>query len=165
MTHNLSENTAVNQSKNDSAGYYEPLDVIEEEVIRLLEERLVVDLKKQKLGDVIVRKEVETRIIQVPVRREKLIVEQVGPERRQLAEIDLGQAEEIAEVEPEQNVKQDNQPTVSGVFNSPRTASLLLDAISKQRSHGCKYVRVEIVMEDDKHQQTYQEWFNRCSEQ
>ena len=164
INRNLSENNAVNESKNDSPGYSEPLDVIEEEVIRLLEERLVVDLKKQKLGDVIVRKEVETRIIQVPVRREKLIVEQVGPERRQLAEIDLGQAEEIAEVE-QQNAKQDNQPTVSGVFNSPRTASLLLDAISKQRNHGCKYVRVEIVMEDDRHQQTYQDWFDRCSGQ
>ncbi|GET43228.1 YsnF/AvaK domain-containing protein [Microseira wollei] len=165
IARNIPEMPAVTESKDESPEYAEPLDVVEEEVIRLLEERLVVDLKKQKLGDVIVRKEVETRIIQVPVRREKLIVEQVGPERRQLAEIDLGQAEEIAEVEPDENATQDNQPTVSGVFNSPRTASLLLDAISKQRNHGCKYVRVEIVLEDDRHQQTYQEWFNRCSGQ
>ncbi|MFB2982358.1 YsnF/AvaK domain-containing protein [Microseira sp. BLCC-F43] len=161
----ISEMPPVTESKDDSPEYAEPLDVVEEEVIRLLEERLVVDLKKQKLGDVIVRKQVETRIVQVPVRREKLIVEQVGPDRRQLAEIDLGQAEEIAEVEPDKIATQDNQPTVSGVFNSPRTASLLLDAISKQRNHGCKYVRVEIVLEDDRHQQTYQEWFNRCSGQ
>jgi stress response protein YsnF len=165
MARNLSEMPTDAESKQQSIEYSEPLDVVEEEVIRLLEERLVVDVKKQKLGDVIVRKEVETRIIQVPVRREKLIVEQVGSERRQLAEIDLGKPEEIAEIATDENAIQNNQPNVSGVFNSPRTASLLLDAISKQRNHGCKYVRVEIVLEDDTHQQTYQEWFNRCSSQ
>ncbi len=165
MARDISQMPAVTESQDGSPEYSEPLDVVEEEVIRLLEERLVVDLKKQKLGDVVVRKEVETRIIQVPVRREKLIVEQVGPERRQLAEIDLGQPEEIPEVQQTEIASQDNQPTVSGVFNSPRTASLLLDAISKQRNHKCKYVRVEIVLEDDTHQQTYQDWFNRCSGQ
>ena len=156
---------AVAESNDNLTEDYESLDVVEEEVVRLLEERLVVDVKKQKLGDVIVRKEVETRIIQVPVRREKLIVEQVGPERRQLAEIDLGQPDEIPEVEQAEIATQDHQPTVSSIFNSPRTASLLLDAISKQRNHKCKYVRVEIVLEDDTHQQTYQDWFNRCAGQ
>jgi len=63
---------------------------LEEEIIRLLGERLVVDRGKRKIGEVIVRKEIETRMIQVPVRREKLIVEQVSPERKQLAEINLG---------------------------------------------------------------------------
>lgn len=61
----------------------------QEEVIPLREERLVVDQKKQKVGEVVVRKEIETEIIQVPVQREKLIVEQVGAEPKQLAEIDL----------------------------------------------------------------------------
>ncbi|MDX2239153.1 MAG: DUF2382 domain-containing protein [Leptolyngbyaceae cyanobacterium bins.302] len=63
--------------------------VIHEEVIPVREERLVVDHKKQKAGEVIVRKEIETEIVEVPVQREKLIVEQVGAEPRQLAEIDL----------------------------------------------------------------------------
>jgi len=62
---------------------------LEEEIIRLLGERLVVDRGKRKI-EVIVRKEIETRMIQVPVRHEKLIVEQVSPERKQLAEINLG---------------------------------------------------------------------------
>jgi len=66
-------------------------EVLEEEIIRLLGERLVVDRGKRKIGEVIVRKEIETRMIQVPVRFEKLIVEQVSPERKQLAEINLGQ--------------------------------------------------------------------------
>jgi len=67
--------------------------VVSQDVIRLLGERLVVDRSKHKVGEVIVRKEIETRIIQVPVRYEKLIVEQVSPEHKQLVEIDLGQAE------------------------------------------------------------------------
>ena len=142
----------------------EPLDGVEEEVIRLLEERLVVDVKKQKMGEVIVRKEIETRMVQVPVRREILIVEQVGAERKQLAEIDLGQPEDSPEIELPQLPKQDSQPTVTGVFNSPRTASLILDAIAKQRNHGCKQVRIEIVLDNAEHQQTFQEWVNRVSQ-
>lgn len=65
--------------------------VPQEAVIPLHEERLVVDQKKQKVGEVVVRKEIETEIIQVPVQREKLIVEQVGAEPHQLAEIDLSE--------------------------------------------------------------------------
>jgi stress response protein YsnF len=53
-----------------------------EEVIPLLEERLMVNLTRRKTGEVVVRKEIETHILQmqVPIRREKLIVEQVSPE-------------------------------------------------------------------------------------
>lgn len=69
--------------------------VIQEEVIPVREERLVVDHKRQKAGEVVVRKEIETEIIEVPVQREKLIVEQVGAEPRQLAEIDLADEESL----------------------------------------------------------------------
>ena len=69
------------------------LEVLSQDIVRLVEERLVVNRSKHKIGEVIVRKEIETRIIQVPVRYEKLIVEQVSPERKQLVKIDLGQAE------------------------------------------------------------------------
>ncbi|XQQ07018.1 MAG: PRC-barrel domain-containing protein [Leptolyngbya sp. IPPAS B-1204] len=62
-----------------------------EETVRLLEERLVVNRQKRKVGEVIVRKEIETRMVEVPVRRERLIIEQVNPERKQLASIDLHQ--------------------------------------------------------------------------
>lgn len=64
-------------------------EVVQEQVIPLREERLIVDQKKRKVGEVVVRKEIETEIIEVPVQREKLIVEQVGAEPKQLAEIDL----------------------------------------------------------------------------
>lgn len=145
-----------------------------EEVIRLLEERLVVNRSKRKVGEVIVRKEIETRIVEVPVRREKLVVEQISPEHKQIAEIDLGKGE-ITGVELAQLAEQvvshakpakaatSAKPTVSGEFASPRAASLLLDAIALQRLHGCAKVRVEIELEDPQYQKTYQEWLDRCS--
>jgi len=51
---------------------------------------------------------IETRMVQVqvPVRHEKLIVEQVSPERKQLAEIDLGQ-EEFSGIELSENARQE----------------------------------------------------------
>ena len=42
------------------------------------------------MGEVIVRKIVETRTIHIPIRREKLIVEKVGINPEQITEIDLG---------------------------------------------------------------------------
>lgn len=154
------------------------LEAASDDIIRLLEERLLVDSSKRKVGEVIVRKEIETRMVQVPVRREKLIVEQVSPERKQLAEIDLGLAEvtgiELAEivspktevtetVSPKTEIGSLDETTVTGEFNSPKIASLLLNAIALERRHGCQKVRVEIVVEDAERQKTYQEWFDRCS--
>ncbi|MBD1888438.1 DUF2382 domain-containing protein [Coleofasciculus sp. FACHB-SPT9] len=150
-------------------------EVVEEEIFRLLEERLVIDSNKHKVGEVIVRKEIETRMVEVPVRREILIVEQISPEHKQLAEIDLGQGEipglELIEAAigakstsiDAKTTSLDTQPTVRGEFDSPRTASRILDAIAHQRGHGCAKVRVEIILEDAEHQATYQEWFDRCS--
>ncbi|MDZ7956409.1 MAG: DUF2382 domain-containing protein [Aulosira sp. DedQUE10] len=142
-------------------------DVVEDQIIKLLEERLVINSSQRKVGDVIVRKEIETRMVQVPVRREKLIVEQVSPEYKQLAEIDLGQAE-ISGIELNQGkipevASLEDGLTVSGLFSSPKIASLLLNAIALEKKQGCKQVQVSIVVEDEEHRQKYQEWFDRCS--
>lgn len=79
--------------ENDTVFSEDTFKVLSQDIIRLIEERLVVNRSKRKIGEVIVRKEIETRIIQVPVRYEKLIIEQVSPERKQLVEINLGQVE------------------------------------------------------------------------
>ncbi|MCP6761389.1 MAG: DUF2382 domain-containing protein [Fischerella sp. CENA71] len=142
----------------------------EEEIIRLLSERLVVNRKKRKIGDVIVRKEIETRMVQVPVQYEKLVIEQVSPENKLLAEFALDQ-EEISGVELSQVEKHevnlidinDHNLSVSGDFNSPKIASLLLNAIALERNHGCQKVRVTIVVENEEYQKKYQEWFERTS--
>ncbi len=159
-----------------------PDTALGEEIIRLLGERVVVERNKRKVGEVIIRKQIETRMVQVPVRYEKLIVEEVGAEPKQLAEIILGEAsnnEEIPEtvntpktsiedVNPNEIIEDINSSlngelTVRGKFNSPKIASLLLNAIALERNHGCKQIRVQIVVENEERKKTYQEWFNRTS--
>jgi len=155
---------SLNKLDNQSSGESEKItDTSEEEMIRLLEERLVVNRSKRKVGEVVVRKEIETKMIEVPVRREKLIVEQIGSEAKQLAEIDLGEGE-VTGVEYHKVPSVDSRPTVTGEFISPKAASEILQAIALQKPHGCAKVRLEIVLENQKFQETYQELFNRFSQ-
>lgn len=132
----------------------DPLDVL----VPLLEERLKVEYERRKVGEVIVRKRIETRMIQVPVQYEKLVIEQVGDDSKVLAEVDLSQGLDRVDI-PGVTGK----PLVSGEFKSPRTASHVLDAIAKTLRHRCKNVRIEIELEDPKLQQAYQDWLNQCS--
>ena len=136
-----------------------------EDVIKLLEERLVVDRTKRKIGEIIVRKEIETRMVTIPVRRERLIVEQLSPEHKELANIDLG--EELSQVESNQEIALTNifegSLTVTGEFSSPKVASLLLNAIALERNHGCQRIQVTIAVDNEQLQQKYEEWFARTS--
>lgn len=162
---NSTEQSAMNQI---TSNILETATVEEENTIRLLEEKLVIDTSKRKVGEVIVRKEIETRMVQVPVRREKLIVEQVSPEHKQLAEIDLEQGEisgiELTEVASSEVTSFDGGLTVIGDFSSPKIASLLLNAIALERDRGCQQVRIAITVTDESTQKKYQEWFDRCSQ-
>lgn len=156
------------QTQNNSIDPIKSSENDEETIIRLLEERLVVSSRKQKIGEVVIRKEIETRMVQVPVRFEKLIVEQISPEHKQLAEIDLRQGE-ISSVELTQSQGTEVSSftpglRASGYFSSPRIASLLLNAIALERNHGCEQVEVSILVEDEEHQKKYQQWFERCSQ-
>lgn len=148
----------------------ENTEVVEEEIIRLLEERLIVSRSKWKVGEVIFRKEIETEIVKVPLRREKLIIEQVGDHIKPLAEIDLATgevtgialtAEPVTESMQNSDLSSRNSDTVSGEFFSPKAASNLLDAIALQRHHGCAKVRIELVVEDSELRETYQTMFDR----
>jgi hypothetical protein len=141
--------------------------VAEEKIIPLLEERLIVNQNRHKIGEVIVRKQIETEMIQVPVRREKLIVEQIGQQPQQLAEIDLGATSishlELTTEQTAEFTSFDGRFLVSGQFTSPKIASLILNAIALERHHGCNRIKIVISVENETHQQKYQEWFNRCS--
>lgn len=168
----VAHNTAINSNREQNLATTNNSEIQEQEIIKLLEERLVVNSSKRKIGDVIVRKEIETRMVQVPVRREKLIVEQVGEETTQLAEIDLG-GEEIAGIDlaqaqtPEINNLDNglnNGLTVNGLFSSAKIASLLLNAIALEKQPGCQQIQVSIVVDNEEYRQKYQEWFDRCSQ-
>ncbi|HEY9622787.1 MAG TPA: PRC and DUF2382 domain-containing protein [Crinalium sp.] len=148
----------------------------DEDTIRLLQERLVVDREKHKIGEVIVRKEVETRMVEVPVRREKLIVEQINPERKQLAEIDLSSLKQTSEsnvqlVADNQTHNQSDRPlssrsasAVSGDFSSARAASQFLQAIADRPDANQGTIHVSIETSDPELRDTYQQWLTRYSE-
>jgi hypothetical protein len=55
--------------------------------ISLLEEKLKVTRRKEKVGEVVIRKQVDTRMVSIPLRRERLIVERAGENPEQLTEV------------------------------------------------------------------------------
>jgi stress response protein YsnF len=152
----VTETSMANNQQDKKQGIREEISV------PLLEERLLVNRNKRKVGEVIVRKKVETRLVQVPVRWEKLIVEQVGAETKQLAEIDLGHGE-VTGADLKQRLADDSGHTVSGEFVSLKAASDLLEAIALKAQHGCSKVRIEITVSDREKQAIYREMFERCS--
>lgn len=60
---------------------------LEAHQISLLEEKLQIARRKEKVGEVVIRKQVETRMVRLPIRREKLIVEKIGEHPERLAEV------------------------------------------------------------------------------
>lgn len=153
--HQISAESAATETENLP-------ETVDEYQIRLLEERLMVDRHKRKVGEVIVRKTVETKIIEVPVRREKLIVEQISPEQKQLAEIDL-ETDGNQTLDFLQTTDIQRNPVVSGEFTNAQTAARLLDAIATEPGHKPRKVKVEIVLEDSEDLAAYQQWFARYS--
>lgn len=151
-TEMLIENQETEENQQD-------LDIVDQEVIRLLEERLVINRSKRKVGEVIVRKEIETRMVQVPIQREKLIIEQVGDDPKVLAEIDLGEGQ-ITGIDLNEIKVEPSEPTVIAEFTSVQKASKILNSIASQPRHGCVKVRLEIVLENKELQETYQKWID-----
>jgi Domain of unknown function (DUF2382) len=151
----LSANNVVENRQQNEA---------KEKIISLLEERLLIDRNKHKVGEIVVRKKVETRMVQVPVQSEKLIIEEIGTETKQLAEINLGQGE-ITGVELKQlaAISEENNYTVSGEFFSMKAARDILDAIALHANHGANKVRIELMVEDPQQQKLYQKMFDRTA--
>ena len=152
-------------------------ETLTEEVFSLLEERLIVNLSRRKIGEIVIRKEIETQILQVevPVQREKLIVEQVSPEYQLLAQIDLGRSNSVAidrtlvdRLKLADNDKERistrldrHEPKVAGELDSLKAASDLLNEIANMPAADWETVRIEIVLKDAKHQDNYQALFDR----
>lgn len=154
--------TELSIDDRETAENREELDVVDKEVIRLLEERLVINRSKRKVGEVIVRKEIETRMVQVPIQREKLIVEQVGDDPKVLAEIDLGEGQ-ITGIDLSETKIDSSEPRVMAEFTSVQQASKILNSIASQPRHGCVKVRLEIFLENKELEETYQKWFDNYS--
>lgn len=131
------------------------------EKIPLLEEKLVVNRTRKKVGEVVVRKEVETKIVEVPIRQEKLIIEQVGEETQKLAELDLtgGEVSRSGQTINLNATNDSSEYIVSGEFISPSVASDVLSALQ----NGCTKVRIEVTVKNQELQKAYQQIFDSCT--
>jgi stress response protein YsnF len=130
---------SVNRSEGITLGLVQEL--------QLLEERLVVDIHRRKVGEIVVRKEIETRLVEVPIRREKLIVEQVSPEFKQLAVIDLGQSSATEPV----GTGTAYLPTVDAKFTSIAAAVDFLKEIAEREDSALQHVQMNVVLQDRHH--------------
>ncbi len=139
------------------------VEVIDEMIIPLLEERLVVDRHKRKVGEVVVRKEIETYIVEVPVRREKLIVEQVSPEYKQLAVVDLEQSADQGANHLSNHLENTRRSTVSANFTSVSDAIEFLEAIAVHPSSDTTTVQIDVVLTDQNLQAAYKNWLTQHS--
>jgi hypothetical protein len=129
--------------------------------IQLLEERLRVYSQKRKVGDVLMRKEVETQMIQVPVRREKLIIEQLGPTHKQLAVIDLGKTEYT-----ENEIASLIDHSESSLAQSPQDPAISLQAAHQVLSEilsrpGYEHTNIRLSFENPELRSIYQQWLKR----
>ena len=112
--------------------------------ISLLEEKLQVARQRKKVGEVVIRKKVETRMVRVPIRREKLIVERIGENPELLTEVIIGESKLNNYEESDRsniNLSQSNFLTIS-------TAKELLEAIGHLSTATNARVRLEIITDD-----------------
>lgn len=155
----LSENSNYDRQSDSSMNSIDrknqQLVASEIKKIPLLEEKLKVARRQQKIGEVIVRKQVETRMIQVPIRREKLIVERIGNNPERLTEVVIGEGKINGFKYEELNDNDSLHITKSHFLNVP-TAKDLLEAIANLSSATKAKVRLEIVTDCSEHQIEHQ---------
>ena len=182
----------LDQSEHNSeVAYHTEVDptsnILTQASFSLLEERLRVELIQRKVGEIVIRKEIETQLVcvQVPVRREKLMIEQVSPAYKLLAEIDVSQpidslnaivdsisgkvmsasndaASSPVGFDPQSDLeRRTTLATVYGSTDSLGVASELLQALAGLPSHDCGAVRIEIALKDARHQANYQALVDR----
>ena len=113
--------------------------------VSLLEEKLQIARQKYKVGEVVVRKKVETKMIQIPIRRESLIIEKSGNNPEQLGEVVIGEEKVNGFKYKELNNTTNNLYTTKSNYLDITTAQELLEAIANLVSGANSRVRLEIV--------------------
>ena len=134
--------------------------VVETHQIPLLEEKLIVKRRKHKVGEVIVRKKIETRMIHLPIRREKLIIERAGVTTEHLTEVDLGEGR-VNGIKFSELTDTDNIYLTQSDFVSLQTIKELLAAISDRAAAENIKVRLEIITDNSESQKIYQDLCDR----
>ncbi|MGF1539147.1 MAG: DUF2382 domain-containing protein [Pleurocapsa sp.] len=140
---------------NPAHDNYELSDSTDDYHISLLEEKLQVNRRKQKVGEVVIRKQVETRMVKVPIRREKLIVERIGKNPERLTEVVVTQ-DKINGFKYEELQDTESLHITKSHFLDVQTAQELLDALAHLSSTNNAKVRLEVVSNCSEHQIEYQ---------
>lgn len=117
--------------------------------IQLLEERLVVNRKRVKVGEISVRRVVETEIVEVPIRREKLVVERIG-EGEPLVEVKLGEPRLLGNaIASDSSIDSNTHDlTAIGNLNTIRDAVNFLETAKTLDNH-CEKIRVYIFLKQN----------------
>ena len=139
------------------------LDSSEIAQISLLEEKLQVSRHQKKVGEVVVRKQIETKLIEVPIRKEKLIVERIGNNPQKLTEVVINEGN-INGFKYDELTDRDRLHVVKSAYLNLETAQKLLDAISQLASAENARIRLEIVTDDANTQQQHQDLCDRILE-
>lgn len=129
---------------NDSQAKKSSLETYQ---ISLLEEKLQVARRKQKVGEVVISKQVETRMVQIPIRREKLIVEKTGSNPERLAEVVINE-ETVNGLKYDELNQNNNLDINQSKFVSLPVAIELLSALAQLPASAQTSVRLEIVTND-----------------
>lgn len=159
MDNSLDKNSSNDLSSTDKI---EPTEkrILDEHQIALLEEKLVVKRQKYKVGEVIIRKQIETRMIHLPIRREKLIIEKAGVSDEHITEIDLGEGQ-VNGVKFSELSDTDNIYLSQSDFIPIESAQRLLAEVSDRFDSLNVKVRVEIVSNNAEAQTAYQDICDR----
>lgn len=127
-----------------------------EKIIPLYEEKLVVERSKRKAGEVIIRKKVETELVEIPVYREKLIVERLDSELTRLAEIEIGATQLTGNT-------QEARSLVTVEFTDLDLAIEALQALAQQGLSDHDKVRLQLTLKDESQRSRYQSFLERWS--
>ncbi|MGG6239852.1 YsnF/AvaK domain-containing protein [Nodosilinea sp. AN01ver1] len=120
------------------------------QTIQLVEERLVVNRRRVKVGEVSVRRIIETEIIEVPIRREKLVVERIG-EGEPLVEVKLGEPRLLgnaiaSDADSDFGIESNtHELTAIGHLNTIRDAVNFLETAKTLDDH-CEKIRIYIFL-------------------
>jgi hypothetical protein len=137
-------------------------EIRDSQQIPLWSEKLTVNRRQRKVGEVIVRKQVETRMIQVPIQEEKIIIERIGENPEQLAEVVINTS--LVNGVPSNNFARENTLHLTkSHYLSVEMAQNFLKAIALLPSAANTTIRLEIMSNSSEEQIEHQQICDRYS--
>jgi len=116
-----------------------------EQCFQLLEEQLVVNRKRVKLGEVVIRKVIETQMVEIPVQREKLVVQKIG-ENQALFELPLGETHLHGNDIAPQRQPQVDPYVATGNLQTIQDAVRCLTVLARSANASCRRIRTTLVL-------------------